>query len=127
MFAHAEFLLLLLFLFSSTQLIFTITLIYLLLTQTHLLGFSCMNCVFRYNLLFFVSGGGKFNYQGTKRWLEDNLDHTGAVVLYSTIRGFSLFVWIWLFVYFLNADFICGCGILLTCRSVLKVKTNVLR
>jgi hypothetical protein len=33
--------------------------------------------VFRYNLLFFVSGGGKFNYQGTKRWLEDNLDHTG--------------------------------------------------
>lgn len=33
--------------------------------------------VIRYNLLFFVSGGGKFNYQGTKRWLEDNLDHTG--------------------------------------------------
>ncbi|KAI2650752.1 Nicalin-1 [Labeo rohita] len=30
-----------------------------------------------YNLLFFLSGGGKFNYQGTKRWLEDNLDHTG--------------------------------------------------
>uniref|UniRef100_A0A2K5P3U2 BOS complex subunit NCLN n=1 Tax=Cercocebus atys TaxID=9531 RepID=A0A2K5P3U2_CERAT len=30
-----------------------------------------------YNLLFFASGGGKFNYQGTKRWLEDNLDHTG--------------------------------------------------
>ncbi|KAF6095712.1 nicalin [Phyllostomus discolor] len=29
-----------------------------------------------YNLLFFASGGGKFNYQGTKRWLEDNLDHT---------------------------------------------------
>lgn len=34
--------------------------------------------MFRYNLLFFVSGGGKFNYQGTKRWLEDNLDHTGS-------------------------------------------------
>uniref|UniRef100_A0A8C1XV54 BOS complex subunit NCLN n=1 Tax=Cyprinus carpio TaxID=7962 RepID=A0A8C1XV54_CYPCA len=31
-----------------------------------------------YNLLFFLSGGGKFNYQGTKRWLEDNLDHTGT-------------------------------------------------
>lgn len=31
----------------------------------------------RYNLLFFASGGGKFNYQGTKRWLEDSLDHTG--------------------------------------------------
>lgn len=36
--------------------------------------------MFRYNLLFFVSGGGKFNYQGTKRWLEDNLDHTGTVM-----------------------------------------------
>lgn len=33
----------------------------------------------RYNLLFFASGGGKFNYQGTKRWLEDNLDHTGEL------------------------------------------------
>lgn len=39
---------------------------------------SVLMVVFRYNLLFFVSGGGKFNYQGTKRWLEDNLDHTGA-------------------------------------------------
>uniref|UniRef100_A0A8C6W185 BOS complex subunit NCLN n=1 Tax=Nothobranchius furzeri TaxID=105023 RepID=A0A8C6W185_NOTFU len=36
-----------------------------------------------YNLLFFVSGGGKFNYQGTKRWLEDNLDHTGIFLLKS--------------------------------------------
>lgn len=35
-------------------------------------------CTCRYNLLFFASGGGKFNYQGTKRWLEDSLDHTGG-------------------------------------------------
>ncbi|PIK38191.1 hypothetical protein BSL78_24969 [Apostichopus japonicus] len=28
----------------------------------------------KYNLLFFLSGGGKFNYQGTKRWIEDNLE-----------------------------------------------------
>lgn len=41
--------------------------------------FSFNHVMFRYNLLFFVSGGGKFNYQGTKRWLEDNLDHTGTV------------------------------------------------
>lgn len=45
--------------------------------------FSCVTSLSsccRYNLLFFLSGGGKFNYQGTKRWLEDNLDHTGENV-----------------------------------------------
>ncbi|KAJ8029955.1 Nicalin-1 [Holothuria leucospilota] len=31
----------------------------------------------RFNLLFFLSGGGKFNYQGTKRWIEDNLEVPG--------------------------------------------------
>ncbi|KAF3834778.1 hypothetical protein F7725_027336 [Dissostichus mawsoni] len=41
--------------------------------------------VFRYNLLFFVSGGGKFNYQGTKRWLEDNLDHTDSSLLQDNV------------------------------------------
>ncbi|XP_027883245.1 BOS complex subunit ncln isoform X4 [Xiphophorus couchianus] len=38
-----------------------------------------------YNLLFFVSGGGKFNYQGTKRWLEDNLDHTDSSLLQDNV------------------------------------------
>ncbi|KAI3368759.1 hypothetical protein L3Q82_025747, partial [Scortum barcoo] len=42
-----------------------------------------------YNLLFFVSGGGKFNYQGTKRWLEDNLDHTAPHTVYTFFRAFS--------------------------------------
>ncbi|ESP03325.1 hypothetical protein LOTGIDRAFT_207615 [Lottia gigantea] len=28
----------------------------------------------KYNLVFLLSGGGKFNYQGTKRWIEDNLE-----------------------------------------------------
>nr|XP_023699519.1 nicalin isoform X1 [Paramormyrops kingsleyae] len=38
-----------------------------------------------YNLLFFVSGGGKFNYQGTKRWLEENLDHTESSLLQDNV------------------------------------------
>ncbi|KAK6467419.1 nicalin-1 isoform X2 [Huso huso] len=38
-----------------------------------------------YNLLFFVSGGGKFNYQGTKRWLEDSLDHTDSSLLQDNV------------------------------------------
>ncbi|KAL7993010.1 hypothetical protein Chor_017266 [Crotalus horridus] len=43
-----------------------------------------------YNLLFFASGGGKFNYQGTKRWLEDNLDHTGVVAHHFPEVRFSM-------------------------------------
>ncbi|XP_072100141.1 BOS complex subunit ncln isoform X1 [Mobula birostris] len=38
-----------------------------------------------YNIMFFVSGGGKFNYQGTKRWLEDNLDHTDSSLLQDNV------------------------------------------
>ncbi|XP_066514599.1 BOS complex subunit ncln isoform X5 [Hoplias malabaricus] len=38
-----------------------------------------------YNLLFFLSGGGKFNYQGTKRWLEDHLDHTESSLLQDNV------------------------------------------
>ncbi|CAG0885200.1 unnamed protein product [Cyprideis torosa] len=33
------------------------------------------------NLLFFVSGGGKINYQGSKKWLEDQLDGLEAGIL----------------------------------------------
>ena len=31
----------------------------------------------RYNMLFLLAGGGKFNYQGTKKWIEDNVESSG--------------------------------------------------
>lgn len=40
-------------------------------TQTHA----------RVNLLFLLSGGGKLNYQGSKKWLEDQLDGIDASLL----------------------------------------------
>ncbi|MBN3298869.1 NCLN protein, partial [Amia calva] len=39
----------------------------------------------RYNLLFSLTGGGKYNYQGTKRWLEENLDHTESSLLHDNV------------------------------------------
>ncbi|KAG8183710.1 hypothetical protein JTE90_002778 [Oedothorax gibbosus] len=35
----------------------------------------------RFNLLFLLSGGGKFNYQGTKKWIEDNIDSSDGSLL----------------------------------------------
>ena len=34
-------------------------------------------CISRYNLLFSLTGGGKYNFLGTKKWIEENLDHAG--------------------------------------------------
>jgi hypothetical protein len=50
----------------------------------------------RYNILFLLSGAGKYNYQGTRRWIEDQLDSSGrlctvtckATVLYNLVYGF---------------------------------------
>ena len=32
-----------------------------------------------YNILFLLSAGGKLNYIGTKRWIEDQLDSSGTL------------------------------------------------
>ncbi|XP_078530831.1 BOS complex subunit NCLN-like [Lissotriton helveticus] len=39
----------------------------------------------RYNLLFALTGGGKFNYQGSKRWLEEHLDHSETSLLLDNV------------------------------------------
>ena len=39
----------------------------------------CLNRDVSYNLLFLLSGAGKFNFQGTKRWIEDQLEATGLL------------------------------------------------
>ncbi|GIY54165.1 nicalin-1 [Caerostris darwini] len=44
----------------------------------------------RFNLLFFLSGGGKFNYQGTKKWIEDNIDSTDASLLTDSLYTLCL-------------------------------------
>ena len=33
----------------------------------------------RFNMLFLLAGGGKFNYQGTKKWIEDNVESSGMI------------------------------------------------
>lgn len=35
----------------------------------------------KYNLVFLLSGGGKLNYQGSKRWIEDNFEAAEANLL----------------------------------------------
>jgi len=39
---------------------------------------------FRYHLLFSLTGGGKYNFLGTKRWLEENMDHAGKSIIANT-------------------------------------------
>lgn len=29
--------------------------------------------------MFSLAGGGKYNFIGTKRWIEENLDHAGKI------------------------------------------------
>lgn len=35
----------------------------------------------QFNLVFLISAGGKFNYHGTKKWIEDNIDSTEGSLL----------------------------------------------
>lgn len=44
----------------------------------------------RFNLIFLLSGGGKFNYQGTKKWIEDNIDSSDGSLLPETLYTLCL-------------------------------------
>lgn len=54
--------------------------------------YSNANTVGRYNLIFILTGGGKLNYMGSKKWLEDQLDSLdGSIIQVRTIlRTLSL-------------------------------------
>ncbi|XP_075188269.1 BOS complex subunit NCLN-like [Anomaloglossus baeobatrachus] len=39
----------------------------------------------RYNVLFSLTGGGKLNYQGSKRWIEEHLDHSEFSILHENV------------------------------------------
>uniref|UniRef100_A0A8C5DKN3 BOS complex subunit NCLN n=1 Tax=Gouania willdenowi TaxID=441366 RepID=A0A8C5DKN3_GOUWI len=38
-----------------------------------------------YHLLFSLTGGGKYNFLGTKRWIEENLDHAESSLLHDNV------------------------------------------
>lgn len=42
----------------------------------------------KYNIVFLLTGGGKINYQGSKKWLEDQLDSLdGSIIQVVAWRG----------------------------------------
>ncbi|EEC15140.1 Nicalin-1, putative, partial [Ixodes scapularis] len=56
-----------------------------LLELARLLSMLCFTRPFLnkklFNLVFLVSAGGKFNYHGTKKWIEDNIDSSEGSLL----------------------------------------------
>ncbi|XP_046881560.1 nicalin-1-like [Hypomesus transpacificus] len=38
-----------------------------------------------YHLLFSLTGGGKYNYMGTKKWVEENMDHAESSLLHDNV------------------------------------------
>ncbi|XP_044027552.1 nicalin-1-like isoform X1 [Siniperca chuatsi] len=38
-----------------------------------------------YHLMFSLTGGGKYNYLGTKRWIEENMEHAESSLLHDNV------------------------------------------
>ncbi|XP_031132973.1 nicalin-1 [Sander lucioperca] len=48
--------------------------------------FSSPSTIPPYNLMFSLTGGGKYNFLGTKRWIEENLDHAETSLLHDNVE-----------------------------------------
>ena len=44
----------------------------------------------KYNLVFLLTGAGKYNYLGAKKWIEDSLDASGQVLSVLPICKYAL-------------------------------------
>ena len=43
----------------------------------------------QHNIIFVLSGAGKLNYQGSKKWLEDQLDGVEGLVIQVNLTNFN--------------------------------------
>jgi len=48
-----------------------------------------------YNIIFLLSGAGKLNYQGSKKWLEDQLDVLDSSLIQVSVIKSSQGYWGW--------------------------------
>ncbi|XP_032368629.1 nicalin-1 [Etheostoma spectabile] len=48
--------------------------------------YSSSSTIPPYNLMFSLTGGGKYNFLGTKRWIEENLDHAETSLLHDNVE-----------------------------------------
>lgn len=46
----------------------------------------------KYNIIFLLTGGGKINYQGSKKWLEDQLDSLDGALIQVIVYTLNFFL-----------------------------------
>lgn len=50
--------------------------------------------IYRYNLIFLLSAAGKFNYMGTRQWIDNYLEQSGTrkCFVFGTFRCYNFFL-----------------------------------